>query len=429
MIEELYKKFLASSGVCTDSRELKQNSIFFALKGENFDGNKYAISALENGCKYSVIDNKEFNVNENCILVDDVLETLQKLANYHRKQLNIPIIAITGSNGKTTTKELIKAVLETKFKLVATIGNLNNHIGVPLTILSMNKETELGIVEMGANHPSEIKILAEIAEPDFGLITNIGKAHIEGFGSFQGVINTKKELYDNLEKNNKTVFIRFDNEILQNISPKCKLVKYGEKSDFFVCGTSNEANPMLKVKWISNNSDEQTIQTNLIGTYNYENVLAAISIGLFFEISKEEIKNAIETYYPTNNRSQIKETGKNTLIMDAYNANPTSMTAAIENLKQIKHKNISIILGDMLELGNISEIEHKSIIKLLTESGFKKVYLIGKMLNSANENSSFKSFLNTDDFISWLVNNKIENSLILIKGSRGNRLEKVVEYL
>jgi len=429
MISENYKKFLECSGVCTDSRELKKDSMFFALKGENFDGNKYAVSAIENGCKFSVIDNKEFNNHPNCILVDDVLETIQKLANYHRKQLNIPIFAITGSNGKTTTKELLKSVIEKRFKVSATIGNLNNHIGVPLTILAMNSKTEFGIVEMGANHPGEIKILAEIAEPDFGLITNIGKAHIEGFGSFEGVINTKKELYDNLEKNDKITFIRFDNEILRNIAPKNTIVKYGEKDDFFVCGTHCEANPLLKIKWNNNRTQEQTIQTNLIGTYNYENVLAAISVGLYFKVSAEDIKNAIENYFPQNNRSQIKETEKNTLIMDAYNANPTSMTAAIQNLKQIKHENISVIIGDMLELGNISETEHKSIIELLEKSNFKNVYLIGKTFHSVNENKNFKSFSNTDEFVVWLQQNKIEKSMILIKGSRGNKLEKVVEFL
>jgi UDP-N-acetylmuramoyl-tripeptide--D-alanyl-D-alanine ligase len=428
MIKEIHDKFLKCTTVCTDTRNIILDSMFFALKGEAFDGNKYAKFALENGCKYCIIDNPEYKINDSCILVENTLKTMQELATFHRKFLKIPIISITGTNGKTTTKELINAILSKKYTVVATKGNLNNHIGVPLTLLSMNFETEIGIVEMGANHPYEIKQLCNIAEPDFGLITNIGKAHIEGFGSFEGVKNTKKELYDYLFEHNKTIFVKYDNEILKQIVPDTSLIKYGNNETFVVAGISYNADPLLKIKWKTKNISTQLVNTNLIGSYNYENVLASIAVGIHFNVEISQINKALEEYIPSNNRSQVKETENNTLILDAYNANPTSMKASLENLAQINHPNKIAIIGDMLELGDVSIEEHLSIINLLSKIDVNQVILVGKIFNSLNIHG-YKSFENTNLLIESLKENPLKASLVLIKASRGIRLETIVDYL
>ena len=427
-IPEIYNKFLNCSEISTDSRNITKNCMFFALKGENFNGNKFADEAIKQGAKYSIIDEEEFNVNDNCILVDNVLKTLQLLANYHRKQINIPIIAITGTNGKTTTKELLTTVLEAKFKVKSTNGNFNNHIGVPLTLLGFDADLDYGIVEMGANHPKEIEFLCNIAEPDYGLITNIGKAHIEGFGSFEGVINTKNELYSYLKNNNKIIFFNSDNEILKKlVANYTNVVEYCFSDKCNVSGKVLSATPMVKIEYSENNSKIE-INTNLVGTYNLENIVVACAIGSYFNISLSDIKMAIESYVPTNNRSQLVEKGTNKIIVDAYNANATSMTNAIENIVAIENENKVLILGDMLELGALSKQEHKNILELVDNLDFSEVYFVGSEFYNF-KNNKFKFYNNTDELIKYLTNNKITNSLILLKGSRGIGLEVLLDIL
>ena len=354
-IIELYTLFKLYPKIITDSRCVENNSIFFALKGENFDGNKFAIKALESGAKYAVIDNAKFKLNDNFILVDNVLKCLQQLASFHREQFVIPLIGITGTNGKTTTKELIHTVLKRKFKTHATKGNFNNHIGVPLTLLEMPLNTEIAIIEMGANHQGEIKELCEIAKPNYGLITNIGKAHLEGFGGFEGVVKAKNELY-NFIRNYGRAFLNSDNKLLSELAENLNSIKYGTKQDSDCFAEILEINPYVKLRW--NNID---IQSNLIGKYNFENILAAICIGNFFNVAHSNIKSAVENYIPQNNRSQIVQTKTNKILLDAYNANPTSMSLAIESFELLKSKTKVVILGDMLELGDESIFEHKEI--------------------------------------------------------------------
>ncbi|MFC2096567.1 UDP-N-acetylmuramoyl-tripeptide--D-alanyl-D-alanine ligase [Bacteroidota bacterium] len=428
-IEQLYKLFLQYRKITTDSRNIESNSIFFALKGENYDGNKYAKSALDNGCSCAVIDNPEYNKGENYIFVDSVLETLQLLANYHRKQLNIPIIAITGTNGKTTTKELVSNVLEKKFKIANTKGNLNNHIGVPLTLLSMTRNTEIGVVEMGANHVSEIKLLSEIANPDFGIITNIGKAHLEGFGSFDNIVKTKAELYEFIKDKGGKVFYNTDNIILKRLIDQLELnaTPFGDKNSE-VYGEVDNSEQFLTLN-ISIGDYHSKICTQLIGNYNLENILAAASIGHYFEVDSKLIAQAIEEYTPQNNRSQFLKTKKNNLFLDAYNANPTSVEASIKNFASLNNSNTCIILGDMLELGKDSIKEHKSIIKLLHSYSFDKIILVGEIFYSIKLNDDFTRFKSTEELIDWLRINSINNLNVLIKGSRGIQLEKIVEFL
>jgi len=425
-IKNIYNQYLNSSGIVTDSRNIKSGSMFFALKGENFNGNTFAKKAIQNGALCAVIDEVEFCENENFILVDNVLKTLQDLANFHRKKLGMKILGITGTNGKTTTKELVNAVLSQKFKTVATIGNLNNHIGVPLTLLSMNQTTEFGIVEMGANHCGEIDELCKIAEPDFGIITNVGTAHIEGFGSFEGVVKTKTELYNFLEIKDGIIFYNKNNEILSS-KVKTKNKSYGcEDADL----KSNyiSANPFLKLNYIDNKQIVE-INTNLIGKYNFENVSAAVCVAKYFEIENIKIKNAIENYFPTNNRSQIKETQSNTLILDLYNANPSSMSVAINNFAEMQVQNKILIIGDMFELGNVSETEHKKIVELIKNLNFANVYLVGYQFEKINDCNKFKTFTTSEILYNYLKQNNIMKSTILLKASRGVKLEKVVELL
>ena len=428
-IEKIYTFFLKHRIITTDSRKSKVGSLFFALKGENFDGNKFAEIAIENGCNYAIIDNIDYKKNDQYIVVENVLDTLQELANFHRKVLDIPIIAITGTNGKTTTKELISEVLRQKYNVVNTIGNLNNHIGVPLTLLSMDENTQLGIVEMGANHMNEIRELCEIAEPDYGIITNIGKAHLEGFGSFENIIATKGELYDYLNEYNKTIFFNEKNDILKSLTENLSIKTISYSGD-----RSNVRGEALKTELFLNanvNIGYETIvvNTNLIGNYNLENVLAAACIGNYFKIDNNNIKKAIENYTPKNNRSQFLETKSNKLYLDAYNANPTSVDAALQNFFSLNVLNKVVILGDMLELGDTAVKEHSKVLELVAKQDFTKVILVGAVYSTLSVDRGILQFKNVDETINWLKNNNIAESNVLIKGSRGIRLEKLVEYL
>ena len=428
--EELHRIFLNAHEITTDTRNIIPGSMFFALKGENFDGNKFAEKALNEGCSYAVIDDVRIeNDDERYILVDNVLNALQQLARYHRKKFNIPILAITGSNGKTTTKELVSAILERKYKLVSTHGNFNNHIGVPLTLLRLRKETEIGIIEMGANHSGEISELCQLAEPTHGIITNIGHAHIEGFGSFENVVKAKAELYTWLRENNGVVFQNANDEILKGLNhPEDELVSYyataGNASGFSVIG----ADPYLEVIWKYNNS-EILLKTELFGTYNLENLVAAITIGLYFKVGDKEIKLGTESFSPGDNRSQVFKTYENTLILDAYNANPTSMKAAIADFLKISASRKIIILGDMFELGKDSLEQHKKIVAFLESTNHLKAYVVGKMFSKASAGTHLTSFAELDEAIRYFMSHPIHSSTILLKGSRMMNLEKLIPYL
>jgi len=423
MIEKIHSLFLKSNLISTDTRDIIKNSIFFALKGDNFDANKFAEEALIKGASYAVIDNDEYFTNDNILLVDDVLNTLQELATYHREQLGIPIIALTGSNGKTTTKELIYTVLNQKFNTTATKGNFNNHIGVPLTLLSMNKNTEIGVVEMGANHPKEIEFLCNIAKPDYGYITNFGKAHLEGFGSIEGVITAKTELYRYLKSNGKIAFINTNDKIQVEKSEDIKTVNFGANSNM-VSIKMIDANPFVRIQY-----EDVIIQSNLIGAYNANNIAAAITIGDYFKITKNTIKKALEDFYPTNNRSQIIKIKNTKVILDAYNANPTSMKAALENFNNLTDKNKIVILGDMFEVGKYSDIEHQNITDMVSNSKWK-VFLIGENFKKTKTNNKHvKFYLNYTDFTHEFNKTNFDNTTVLIKASRGMALERIVKLL
>lgn len=426
-LERIYNAFKIAGKISTDTRKDVKDSVFFALSGENFDGNKFAEDALRKGALVAVIDNPDYNISDGHILVDDVLISLQDLAIRHRKSINTEILAITGSNGKTTTKELISAVLLSEKKAVSTVGNLNNHIGVPLSILSIKDDTEIAVIEMGANHKGEIKRLCEIAMPDIGIITNIGKAHLEGFGNFEGVVSAKNELYEYLRS--------FSGEIIQNNNDEL-LVKLGNDIKSFTYGISNTdvtgeiiaSNPTLKVKWYYND-EEHIIISNLYGNYNFPNIMAAVASGLYYGISPENITKAIESYKPTNNRSQLIKTSKNNLILDAYNANPVSMDNAIISFKDFDAENPILILGDMFELGDSSQEEHQKIIDLLKLIGFKEVFLVGNEFFKLKELNNYMSFETTIDLNKFLTENTLNNKNILIKGSRGMKLESLLDIL
>lgn len=427
-ISEIYTLFQKYPIVITDSRKVVADSIFFALRGENFNGNKFALNTLDNGCRYAIVDEKEYATDDRFILVDDVLRCLQNLAREHRRTLNLPILAITGTNGKTTTKELVNEVLKKKFKTAATQGNFNNHIGVPLTLLAMNSETEFGIVEMGANHSGEIKVLCEIAEPNYGLITNVGKAHLEGFGSFEGIKNTKKELYDYLSANNGEVFVNCENEHLLGMLNKQKKILYGNSEEAFSKARFLQAEPKLIIE-LRSAIGKLYIKTQLIGAYNFENVLAAVTLGRYFKIDEIEIKEALESYIPSNNRSQLMKTEKNVLFLDAYNANPTSMSAAIENFASMKMKSKFLILGDMLELGKESEKEHLDLLDLLDKNELSDTLLVGEIFSKLRSSYKFKTYETVDDLIVYLEEIGLKDKYILVKGSRGIKLEKVIGKL
>lgn len=422
-INDLHALFIESKTISTDTRKITKGALFFALKGDNFNGNTYADQALKQGAKYAVIDESEYNTSPQTILVDNVLETLQALAFYHRDYLKTPIIALTGSNGKTTTKELINAVLSQKYKTTATVGNLNNHIGVPLTLLSMTKDTEIGIVEMGANHQKEIEFLCNIAKPDYGYITNFGKAHLEGFGGVEGVIKGKSEMYDFLISHNKTVFVNGQDPIQVEKTKNAKTFSFGNSPHFNVEIDFIDAQPFVKTKY-----HDLEIQSHLIGEYNYNNIAAAIAIGHYFKVEDQSIKKGIENYIPTNNRSQIIQKGTNKIIMDAYNANPTSTHAALLNFEKLTDKIKIAILGDMFELGPEAEKEHQHIADLASTLLLDQVILIGKNFYKTKIVSPkilvFESF---DDFKNELDLASIQNSALLIKGSRGMALERVLE--
>ena len=422
LIKELHQMFINSSGVTTDSRNLKEHCLFFALKGIRFNGNEFAQNAIKKGASYAIIDDKRYE-SKNTILVDDVLRTLQKLSTFHRKFLNIPIIALTGSNGKTTSKELIKSVLSKKFNTVATKGNLNNHIGVPLTLLSMNDKTELGIIEMGANHLGEINALCNIAYPDYGYITNFGKAHLEGFGGVEGVIKGKSELYEHLKKHKKFIFYHYDDTLQLK-----KLKNYNHTLSF---GSAQSTIPITLINnddaYLSVQHNKTVIKSKLTGVYNYTNLACAISIGIYFKVAEEAIKTAIENYIPKNNRSQIITKGTIQIILDAYNANPSSMEAAIKNFSLWDTSHKTLILGDMYELGEYSRKEHQKIADLTEQHNFNKIILIGShFYNTSTKAMKFKTF---DNFKQYAEKNIDFDGSILIKGSRGMALERVLEII
>lgn len=430
---DLYDLFLQYPVVTTDSRSCPENSIFFALKGDKFNANAFAADALGNGCSYAVIDDAGYATDDRFIVVPDVLKALQDLATLHRKSMPAKIIGITGSNGKTTTKELIAAVLKERYEVLYTQGNLNNHIGVPLTLLRLRPHHQLAIIEMGANHPGEIQLLSSVAQPDFGIITNVGKAHLEGFGSFEGVKNTKAELYRRIAESGMAVFIQQANPHLMEMAENAGLEE--DKRIYYTLGTSEDPacvsgevlvnDPLLKMK--CNTGEEFEVQTQLIGTYNAENVLAAVTIGQFFGLTNDEIRRGLEAYQPTNNRSQLTITEHNRLVVDAYNANPSSMQAAIQNFRLLNDTNKVLILGDMLELGEDSRTEHQQVVQLLHDNGFTQVYLVGNEFKSIN--TDYPCFSDVAGLRQQLTAHPLRNCLILIKGSRGIQLEKIIPFV
>ena len=455
-MENIYEKFLESSGVSIDSRNCPKDAMFIGIKGANFDGNTFVEKALEQGCKYAITDNPEIGVgNPNIIHVQDSLKTLQDLAHYHRMMFDIPVIGITGTNGKTTSKELISTVLSKEYNVLYTQGNLNNHIGVPLTLLRLNRSHNIAVIEMGANHPKEIEFLCKIARPNYGIITNVGKAHLEGFGSFEGVKKTKGELYEFIRGVEGKIFLHADNPHLcemvnsgtepvevsmtagNNVTEfanALETIKYGESEENFVSGSILSCTPYINVelRLNGNASGEKTsykIETNLIGDYNLSNILSAACIGRYFGVMDEEIVSALQEYTPTNNRSQCTRTEKNTLIVDAYNANPTSMEAALKNFSKIETTSGKVlILGDMKELGEDSEAEHNKVLALIKSLGFDKVYLVGSEFTRASA-GAHPCFENVDALKEYLTANPIAGYTILIKGSNSTRLTKIVDSL
>lgn len=423
-ISELYSIFKQHPQVTTDSRECPSGSIFFALKGASFNGNAFAKKALEQGCAYAVVDEAEYYdpMDSRLILVDDCLTALQRLANYHRKQLGTTIIGVTGTNGKTTTKELIAAVLGEKYNVLYTQGNFNNHIGVPKTLLRLTKEHEVAVIEMGANHPGEIRTLVNIVEPDYGLITNVGKAHLAGFGSFEGVIRTKGELYDYLRAHQGTVFIHAENEHLLGISSGLKLIKYGTggTADLVASGEVTTCDPYLNFRWRSGVGEWHTVSTHIIGSYNIYNMLAAACVGLTFKVSEEQISHALSHYVPTNNRSELEVTAHNRLIIDAYNANPTSMNAALTNFRDMKAESKMAILGDMKELGVVSREEHQKVVDLLLQTDISPVWLVGSEFEQTV--CPFRKFKDVTEVIEEIHRQRPEGKCILIKGSNSTKL-------
>ena len=432
-VEQIYSRFKECAGVTTDSRKCGPGLMFFALKGERFDGNEFVRGALEKGCPYAVMDNKALYdpADERMILVDNVLAILQQVAGFHRRQLGTPVIGITGTNGKTTTKELTNAVMSTTYNVLCTQGNLNNSIGVPLTVLGLKLEHEYAIVEMGASHPGDIKELVEVSQPDFGLITNVGKAHLLGFGSFEGVKRTKGELYDWLREHAGTAFVNRDNEHLQQMCAGLLLIEYGKpgQDGLLVEGEVMECNPFVKFRWRSSGGEWHIVQTNLIGAYNVDNALAAITVGLEFGVSEDKASAAIAGYVPKNNRSQLTRTERNSLVVDAYNANPTSMAAAIENFSMMQAPDKMLILGDMRELGDVSETEHRNIVELLKEKGFNNVWLVGSEFAKAAAGSGYRLFPDVEAVNDELKREPVNGRTVLIKGSNSVGLIKVVDFL
>ena len=425
-IIDLYDLFIHNPQITTDSRNCPKGSIFFALKGDKFDGNQYAGKALASGCVYAVIDNPDYYIGERTILVDNVLKTLQQLAHHHRKVLGLPIIGITGTNGKTTTKELLAAVLSTKFNLLYTEGNFNNHIGVPLTLLRLTHDHEMAVIEMGASHPGDIKELVDIVHPNYGIITNVGRAHLEGFGSFEGVIRTKGELYDYIRRYKGKIFIKKENEYLQSIAKGIEQITYGNGDDAFASGQVVSCDPFLVFNW-KQQGKLHTVETHMIGSYNLDNVLAAVAVGRFFKIPAERISRAIAAYEPTNNRSQFKKTENNELIIDAYNANPSSMKVALDNFITMPVQPKAIILGDMRELGPTSDELHAEVVEQIKKGQFDKVFLCGEHFSKVGK--EFSPFATTEAMVEELRKQPLKGYHILIKGSHSMGLEKLADIL
>jgi len=430
-IEALYEIYRSNPKVVTDSRVPVEGSLFFGLRGERFNGSLYARDALSGGSSFAVVDDPSVVRDERYILVENSLETLQELAMYHRNRLSIPLIAITGSNGKTTTKELTAKILSTQYPAQATSGNLNNHIGVPLTLLEINDSAEMGIIEMGANHTGEIAMLCRIAMPDYGLITNIGMAHLEGFGSLEGVRKGKKELYDYLEENGGLVFINEQDKTLRGMLQDFDggIIWYGGAGESVISGEVLEADPLLRIRLNIRGYGLLEVETGLIGSYNLENILAAASVGLHFGISPEHLKKAIQHYRTDNNRSQQLNTDHNVLILDAYNANPTSMQVAIENFRSMAHHDKSVILGDMLELGEATGTAHREVIDLLETTGFTEIILVGSSFANAEVPESYRVFSSVTECAGWLEEHPLRDRMILLKGSRGIGLEQLLGLL
>lgn len=427
-IEALHALFLASDGVSTDTRNLKKNTLFFALKGDNFNGNEFALKALESGCVYAVVEASGIELNAQMIVVEDVLETIQALASYHRSTFDIPVIGITGSNGKTTSKELLGAVLSRKYETLMTTGNLNNHIGVPLTLLQLTSHHEMAIIEMGANKQGDIQELVEIAKPTHGIITNIGAAHLEGFGSIEGVLKEKTALYRYLGANNGHIFYNSTDQNLVNaLLLICTKTGFGEKAaDDEVKGMLVNQNPFVNFTYSVGAYSSDLICTNLVGRYNFDNFIATLAIGHFFNVDFKEMDAAIASYQPSNNRSQITRTNKNVLVVDCYNANPTSVSSALESFSEIEHGNKLVILGDMLELGGHAEKEHQKIITLLTALNLDAI-LIGTQFGKLN--APFQCFKDVNELITQKEMTELTDKLILLKGSRGIKLETLVSVL
>ena len=425
-IEDIYTR-IRGHRVVTDSRQLQEGDVFVALKGENFNGNRYAADALKKGAVIAILD-EAGSYTEGCILVENSLLCLQQLAHHHRRQLGIPILGITGTNGKTTTKELCHAVLSQKFRTVATQGNFNNHIGVPLTLLSMDETTELGIVEMGANHPGEIKDLCEIADPDFGIITNIGHAHLEGFGSYENIIATKKALYDYVFSKNGKVFVNSRDPLLMQLSEGHQRATYGPEGDLLK-GEIKQTIPYL-VYSLKTRKGDLYVKTHLVGGYNFDNAMAASAAGIFFGTDPLQIRSALENYRPSNLRSQLIRTTSNTIILDAYNANPSSMKAAVGNFCEMPGERKTVILGEMLELGTESVKAHQELVQLAMNGNFNQIFLVGNNFEHCYDKCNFITwFKDTEALIKHLKLHSLIDSFIFIKGSRGNKLEKIVEYL
>lgn len=417
-IDKLYKLYDLHPEICIDTRKIIRGCIFFSLKGDNFNGNQFAHSALDNGAAYAVIDELEYDTDNRCILVENVLVCLQNLANYHRHQLKIPVISLTGSNGKTTTKELCRDVLAKKYRVEATMGNLNNHIGVPLTILNARRDTEILLVEMGANHQGEIDALCTIANPDYVMITNIGKAHLEGFGGLEGIKKGKSEMYRYATMHQKKIFINTDDDTLISLlPPKAETIRYSASELIEIIAEE----PYLTIKYKS-----QTLKTKLYGAYNQPNIAFAVAAGQYFHIGDDDISEAIRSYTPENNRSQIVGKGSNTFIKDAYNANPSSMKLSIESFNKLRAENKVLILGDMLELGDHADEEHRQIIKLTQNLGFEKVIFIGRLFNSVALPNFGKYFTDIKDAKEYFDDQNYKNSTIFLKGSRGIAVEKLI---
>ena len=426
-IPDLYKIYLDTPRATTDTRKDVRNTVFFCLKGPNFDANSFALTALERGATHVVADDAQLADHANITVVDDVLITLQKLARHHRNQFKFPVIGLTGSNGKTTNKELIAAVLSRKYRTYFTHGNLNNHIGVPLTLLSIPLDAEMAVVEMGANAQGEIRDLSTISDPDYGMITNIGKAHLEGFGGIEGVKKGKSELYKHIRAKNAKLFVNGDDAVLMEISEGIDRTLYGSQEEFYCSGSLLKRKPFISFGFEHDGHSSGEIQTQLVGAYNFSNLMAAACMGCYFDVPMSDISSALSDYKPSNNRSEMVDTGKNKLILDAYNANPSSMELAMANFAEMDHEPKLALVGHMLELGKDSAVEHQKLIDQLSDLGLKAI-LVGRNFSECNK-KGFHYCETPEDLKFWLQSNPLENHLIIAKGSRLVAMEKSKEFL